>query len=83
VEVAETLGRALGRPVRAESESIDAWGAGAGVPRMGDYQREALIKMLRYYDRHGLVGNPTVLRHVLGRPPTTLDEFAARSAASR
>ncbi len=83
IEVAVTLGRILGRPMRAEMESVAAWDARARETGLGDYQRETLIRMFRYYDRHGLVGNPTTLRQLLGRAPATLDEFAARAAVSR
>jgi uncharacterized protein YbjT (DUF2867 family) len=79
-EVAETLSEALGRPLRAESKSIEAWEARARNTGLGDYQRETLIKMFRYYERHGLTGNPNVLRWLLGREPTSLAEFARWAA---
>jgi len=75
VEVAETLADALGRPVRVAAESIEDWSARA--KGLSDYARDALIKMFRYYDRHGLAGDPAVLRRLLGREPRTLSEFAA------
>lgn len=78
IEVAETLSRALGRPVRAESEPVAAWEARARATGMGDYQRDTLAKMFRYYDRHGLSGDPAMLRRLLGREPTTLGEFSRR-----
>jgi NAD(P)H dehydrogenase (quinone) len=80
-EVAEALSRALARSVRAEVQSIGAWEAQARVAGMGDYQRETLIKMFRWYAESGLIGNPNVLRWLLGRAPGTLDAFAARAAA--
>jgi len=78
IEVAETMGRALGREVRAESEPVEAWEARARASGMGDYQRDTLAKMFRYYDRHGLAGDPAVLWQLLRRAPTTLAEFAAK-----
>ncbi len=77
---ADTLGAALGRPVRVISETPDAWAARARAAGMDDYQRDTLTAMFRYYERHGLVGNPTVLTALLGRPPTTLAAFARRAA---
>lgn len=74
IEVAETLGQALGRTVRAQAETIDAWRARAGG--LGQAQADTLIKMFRYYERHGLIGNDTVLRSLLGRAPKSLLEFA-------
>jgi uncharacterized protein YbjT (DUF2867 family) len=76
VEVAAALGEALGRPVRAEAELVEVWEARA--TSLGDYQRATLMQMFRYYGRHGLVGNPNVLRWLLGREPTGLGEFARR-----
>ncbi len=77
-EVADTLGAALGRQVRVEAETVETWAARAAG--LGVYQRETLMAMFRHYARHVLVGNPRVLGWLLGRPPTTLDRFAARAA---
>jgi uncharacterized protein YbjT (DUF2867 family) len=74
-EVAETLSLALGRPVRAVAETIEAWEArAAGI---GNYQRETLAAMLRSYAANGLIGNANVLTWLLRRGPTTLAQFAA------
>jgi hypothetical protein len=35
--------------------------------------------MFEYYARHGLAGNSNVLGWLLGRPPATLRDFAART----
>ena len=77
-DVAASLSAALGRPVLAEAESIEVWEARARADGMDAGACETLVKMFRYYARHGLVGNPTVLRGLLGRPPTTLAAFARR-----
>jgi uncharacterized protein YbjT (DUF2867 family) len=77
-DVANALGAALSRPIRVEEETPDAWEARARASGMDDYQRDMLTRMFRYYERHGLVGNPTVLTALLGRAPATLAEFATR-----
>lgn len=77
VEVAETLGRALDRTVKAKSEPVKVWEKRAAAAGMGDYQRDTLSKMFRYYDRHGLAGDPATLRKLLGRAPRSLAEFAS------
>jgi uncharacterized protein YbjT (DUF2867 family) len=82
-EVAAALGRALGRPVRAEPQSVDDFAMRARAAGMGDYQRESLMKMFSCYARSGLVGNPNVLRWLVGREPTTFDQFLVREAMSR
>ena len=83
IEVAETLGRALSRSVRAEEQPLAAWEAQARTSGLGDYQRETLAKMFRWYARSGLVGNTNALTWLLGRAPTTLEAFAKRAAAGQ
>ncbi len=78
VEIAAVLSQQLGRPVRAEAVSLDAWERRARAGGMGEYQVAMLLAMFRYYDRHGLVGNPAVLGWLLGRPTTTFAEFLVR-----
>jgi uncharacterized protein YbjT (DUF2867 family) len=79
-EVAAILSDALGRPVRAEAEPLEAWAARARTAGLGDYQLATLIRMFQYYERYGLIGNPNMLRWLLGREPTTLVTFARRVA---
>ena len=37
-----------------------------------------MTKMNAHYDAHGLVGNPNVLRWLLGREPNRFAEFVRR-----
>ncbi|MBM4423685.1 MAG: NAD-dependent epimerase/dehydratase family protein [Chloroflexi bacterium] len=78
-EVAASLSRGLGRAVRAESESIQSWEQRSRAAGLGEYQIDTLIKMFRYYERHGLHGNPNTLRWLLARPPTTFDQFVEQT----
>jgi len=77
-ELAAALSTALGKPVRAEPQTLQAWAARAAL---GHDARETLMAMFRYYAAHGFIGNPAVLTALLGRAPTTLLEFAKRAAA--
>lgn len=79
-EVAEVFSRQLGRRVRAESESVESWEQRSRAAGLSEYALETLIRMFRYYERYGLVGNPSVLGWLLGRAPTSLDEFALWAA---
>ena len=79
-EVATTLGKVLGRVVKAEAETVEAWDARAESVGLGVVERETLAKMFRYYAAHGLRGNPNVLTWLLGRPPTSLAAFASRAS---
>ncbi len=81
LEVAASIGAALGRTVRAEAETIDAWEARARAGGMADYERATLAAMFRYYADCGLVGNPNTLRWLLGRAPNDLAHFLGRVAA--
>jgi uncharacterized protein YbjT (DUF2867 family) len=80
-EVAEVIGSVLGKPVLVEQESAEAWSERARADGLDDCQRETLLKMFRYYDRHGLIGNANVLRWLLGREATTLSAVISRHTA--
>jgi NAD(P)H dehydrogenase (quinone) len=79
VKVAEIIGRVLKRDVRAEEEEIGDWKLRAS--RMSEYALENLVKMFDYYDQWGLIGNPNVLRWILGREPTMLESFVERTVS--
>jgi NAD(P)H dehydrogenase (quinone) len=79
-QVAEELGRALGRHVVARQVPLAAWEQQAQDAGMGDYQVQTLRQMFQYYDRHGFWGNPQVFGWLLGRAPGRFEAFAARIA---
>ncbi len=78
IEVAQMLTDWSKRPVRAVAESVEGWEARVKAAGMPDYQRETLIRMFRYYARHGLAGNPRILTSLLGRSPSTIADFLTR-----
>jgi NAD(P)H dehydrogenase (quinone) len=82
-EIAAMLATALGRDVRAEAESIEAWDARARQSGMGEHERATLAAMFRYYASHGLIGNPNTLRWLLGRMPNDLSHFLRRAVAAQ
>jgi uncharacterized protein YbjT (DUF2867 family) len=77
-EVAAALGAALGREVRAEAETVEAWDARMLAAGMGEHERTTLAAMFRYYADHGLIGNPNTLRWLLDRAPADLAGFFSR-----
>jgi uncharacterized protein YbjT (DUF2867 family) len=79
-EMAAAIGAALGRNIRAEAETVDAWEARARAAGVGEHERATLAAMFRYYAQHGLAGNPNTLRWLLGRAPHDLAEFLGRVA---
>ena len=74
-QMADLIGKHLGRQIKAEAQSIGEWEQEARDRKMGEYQREALHKMFIYYDAHGLVGNPGQLQQLLQRPPKRFSDF--------
>ncbi len=84
-EVAEIFGRVLKRNVRAEKEKIGDWKLRAEQSSEGTqskrdrYAIEHLVKMFKYYDQWGLVGNPNVLRWILKHDPESLESFIERT----
>ena len=80
-EVARQLSVVLDRPVQAQEIPLADWRTSAG-PNLNPYALDTLSRMFRYYARHGLVGNPNVLRLLLGRKPATLADFARRELAT-
>lgn len=81
-EVAGILAGVLGLPIRAEMVALDEWEKSAKEAGLGAYAVATLKQMFASYAAHGLVGNPNVLRWLLGRKPTTVSEFARRSIAN-
>ena len=74
-EIAALLSEAVGRPIDTEQDDIDDWRQQAQHSGMGAYAVDTLVKMFGYYDRHGFVGNPTVLGHLLQHPPATFKAY--------
>ena len=81
VEVAKILSRVLNRDIRAEREGIGDWRLRA--VGMREYALENLVKMFEYYDQWGLSGNPSVLRWLLKREPTSFEVFIDKIAKER
>ena len=73
VDAAKILGRVLGKDIHAEVEEISTWKARTGG--LSEYALENLVRMFEYYNQWGLTGNPSVLRWVLKREPTSLEQF--------
>ncbi|MCL5429048.1 MAG: NmrA family NAD(P)-binding protein [Chloroflexi bacterium] len=77
-QMAELMGKALGREVRASSQPLADWIATAQVGQMPPYALDALTRMFVYYDKHGFSGSSLVLENLLSRPATTFSQFLNR-----
>jgi NAD(P)H dehydrogenase (quinone) len=78
IEVATAIGTALGRPVRVEAETVEAWKVRACAAGMTEHECATLTAMFRYYARYGLRGNCNTLRWLLGRPPNGVADFLGK-----
>ncbi len=74
-EVAERLGEALGRAIRAVEVPAVETRLALEERGLGRYEVNALMAMFDYYRQHGLAGSPGVLTWLLERAPATLAEF--------
>jgi NAD(P)H dehydrogenase (quinone) len=82
-EIAAALAATLGRDIRAETETIEAWDTRARQSGVGEHERATLAAMFRYYARDGLAGNSNTLRWLIGRAPNDLPHFLRRAAAAQ
>jgi uncharacterized protein YbjT (DUF2867 family) len=79
-DVARAASDVLGLDVPVRHISAEEWAgtAGAGLDRR---EREWLLAMFAYYDRHGLPAGPLPLRALLGREPAGLALTLSRELA--
>ncbi len=77
-EIAGIIGREAGRAIEVRQISIDEFLSSGWMARMGDYQKGALRRLFEYYGGRGILGNPTVLTWLLGRPPTSFAQYVRR-----
>jgi uncharacterized protein YbjT (DUF2867 family) len=83
IEVANILSEQLNRPVIAKMIPLDEWERNARASSMGEYQATTLMKMFRYYERHGFVGNSNVLSFLLQKRPASFGDFVRKVVKER
>ena len=80
-EIAETIGKAIGRPIRYVGITDEQW-ADAVRERINSHALDHLARLWRYFrkneERFRVTG---VIRDVTGRNPQTLEEFFRANAA--
>lgn len=79
MDIASTLSKHVGSEVKAESISVEAWGAHARANGLSEYEIDILSKMFKYYDTYGFLGNSNVLTWLLSRSPTNFEAFVQRT----
>ncbi|KAI9825514.1 MAG: hypothetical protein M1819_000506 [Sarea resinae] len=82
-DVVATFSKAIGKPIAIHQNSFEEgvnmlltilFGPGPHHP----YTRDSAERMLLYYNRRGLVGNPNVLEWLLGKKATTLEQWSEK-----
>jgi uncharacterized protein YbjT (DUF2867 family) len=81
-EIAADFGRVLGYPVQAEEIPLAVWKAQAEQDGLGEYAVDTLLKMFTYYDKFNFMGNIKVLESLLGRKPTSFEDFLLRNLSN-
>ena len=74
-DVAAVMSTVLGRHIKAAVAHREPSGQASDSSK--EQQAAAMQRMFKWYDTHGLPGNPLVLRSILGREPLTLLSFLA------
>ncbi|HEY5387399.1 MAG TPA: hypothetical protein VIL79_05790 [Thermoleophilia bacterium] len=76
--IAAVSGRAIG----AEQVPFPASTAAGSRPTdVEDYRLDAMVRLFGHYGRYGITGNPNVLGWLLGRRPTSFEQYVRRSLA--
>ena len=80
-DIGKVISRVIGRNIPVEEISADtylkAW-CGDGDPADFPHQASVLRSISKRYSSHDFIGNPNVLRWLLGREPTSFEQFVRR-----
>lgn len=80
-DVVTALSKEIGRPIQIVQKdyfkSVEVFedlvsGGSGSLPR---YPRDALQRLILYYNFYGIKGNTNVLEWLIGRRPTTVEDF--------
>ncbi|MCX7977077.1 MAG: NmrA family NAD(P)-binding protein [Bellilinea sp.] len=77
-EISQRISKKIGKIVEAVEIDREEWQHRMLAAGMPAYAVNTLLKMFIYYEKYGMRGNPNVLRMVLGRSPTTFDQFISK-----
>jgi uncharacterized protein YbjT (DUF2867 family) len=81
-EIVDTLGKAIGRPIRYVPITDEQW-AGAAKERINPHALDHLTSLWRYFREGKTRARPSdTVRTITGRSPQTLEEFFRASAES-
>jgi NAD(P)H dehydrogenase (quinone) len=77
-EMAKAAGVAVGIDAKAVEQPIKDWQRAARANKLDDYAIDTLSKMFAFYDEHGFGASSFTLDALLGRRPTSFEEFLRR-----
>lgn len=77
-EMAAIISDVIGKPVVAKAIPLEQVAETARAKGFNDDRVEQMVVMNRHYDHCGFLGNPNVLRWILGRDPTLYRQFIER-----
>ncbi len=77
IEIAELMTKVLGKEIRPKlvPKEFVISGFQKAFPEYGDYPARGFKALFDYYSEYGFFGNSNVLKWLLGRNPTTLEEY--------
>lgn len=78
LDVATVVASVTGKLILAGTLDRSTWKKDARKSGLSDYAVDTLIKMFEYYEENDFIGNPNQLKWLLGREPTTFDQFFRR-----
>ncbi len=69
-----------GKNIKCEIIPLEAIKNESFIPKnISEYAENAFIRLFFYYNRWGLTGNKNILRFLLGREPTSVEDYVIRS----
>jgi len=77
IEIAKIMTKVLGKEIipKLVSKEFIISGFQKAFPEYGDYPARGFKALFDYYSEYGFFGNSNVLKWLLGRNPTTLEEY--------
>jgi uncharacterized protein YbjT (DUF2867 family) len=75
LDVAAGVAAVTGKLILAGTLDRGQWEIDSRKAGLSDYAVDTLLKMFQYYEENDFIGNPNQLTWLLGREPTTFEQF--------
>ena len=80
-DISRILGEGLHKPISPQQIPIAEWESGGTQAGLDTYKIDTLLKMFGHYQKFGFSGSTRVLSWLLGRQPTSLEDWLEREMA--